>query len=301
VKGRKLKLEGVYPALITPFTEDDKVDEEGLKTIIDYVTKGGVSGVVPCGTTGESATLSMEEHKMVIKAVVEYSRVPVIAGTGSNNTKEALELTEFAGDVGADAALVITPYYNKPNWRGLVEHYKKIAAVAKIPIILYNVPSRTGLNMTPDVVVELAEIPEIIGLKEASNDLNQVMEIIERTEGKDFVVLSGNDILTLPMMALGAKGVISVAANIVPKMMSTLTAEMLRGRVEHARKLHYELLPLFRALFLETNPIPVKAAAEMIGLIKNSRLRLPLAKISWDNEDRVRNVLKELRLLKYLK
>ena len=297
MKGRKFELEGVYPALITPFTEDDKVDEEGLKTIIDHVTKGRVSGVVPCGTTGESATLSPEEHKKVIETVVEYSRVPVIAGTGSNNTKEAMELTEFAEDVGADAALVITPYYNKPNRKGLMEHYEKIAAVAEIPIILYNVPSRTGLNMTPDVVVELAEIPEIIGLKEASNDLNQVIEIIERTEGKNFVVLSGNDILTLPMMSVGAVGVISVAANIVPEKVTTMVNEMVKGKIKRARELHYELLPLFRALFLETNPIPVKAAAEMIGLIKNSSVRLPLGKISWDNEDRLRNVLKELGLL----
>jgi len=287
-------LEGVYPALITPFTEDDEIDKEGLRKIVEYVTEEGVSGVVPCGTTGESATLSLKEHKKVIETVVECSKVPVIAGTGSNNTKEAIEFTEFAEDVGADGVLLITPYYNKPNRKGLMRHFETIAKMVDIPVILYNVPSRTGLNMTPDVVAELAEVPEIVGIKEASGDLKQVMEIIERTEGKDFVVLSGDDILTLPIMVLGGKGVISVAANIVPKMLTTMVKEMLEGKTTRARELHYKLVPLFKALFLETNPVPVKKAAEMMGLIESGGVRLPLAEISWDNEDRLASALREV-------
>ena len=295
-KIKELKLEGVYPALITPFTEDEEIDKEGLRKIVEYVTGGGVSGVVPCGTTGEAATLSLEEHKMVIETVVECSKVPVIAGTGSNNTKEAIELTEFAEDVGVDGALVITPYYsnNKPNIRGLMRHFEAIAKVVDIPVILYNVPSRTGLNMTPDVVAELAEVPEIVGVKEASGDLKQVMEIIETTEDKDFVVLSGDDILTLPIMALGGKGVISVAANIVPKMLTTMVNEMLKGKINRAREIHYKLVPLFKALFLETNPVPVKKAAEMMGLIESGWVRPPLAEISWANEDRLASALREV-------
>lgn len=293
-KIKELKLEGVYPALITPFTEDDEIDKEGLRKIVEYVTEEGVSGVVPCGTTGESATLSLKEHKKVIETVVECSKVPVIAGTGSNNTKEAIEFTEFAEDVGADGVLLITPYYNKPNRKGLMRHFETIAKMVDIPVILYNVPSRTGLNMTPDVVAELAEVPEIVGIKEASGDLKQVMEIIERTEGKDFVVLSGDDILTLPIMVLGGKGVISVAANIVPKMLTTMVKEMLEGKTTRARELHYKLVPLFKALFLETNPVPVKKAAEMMGLIESGGVRLPLAEISWDNEDRLASALREV-------
>ena len=288
-KIKELKLEGVYPALITPFTEDDEIDKEGLRKIVEYVTEGGVSGVVPCGTTGEAATLSLEEHKMVIETVVECSKVPVIAGTGSNNTKKAIELTQFAEDVGADAALVITPYY-RPPIKGLMRHFEAIAKVVDIPVILYNVPSLTGLNMTPDVVAELAEVPEIVGITEASRDLKQVMEIIEKT--KDFVVLSDDDILTLPMMALGGKGVISVAANIVPKMITRMVKEMLKGKINRARELHYELVPFFRVLSLETDPIPVKKAAEMMGLIESGGVRLPLAEISWYNEDRLANALR---------
>lgn len=293
-KIKELKLEGVYPALITPFTEDDEIDKEGLRKIVEYVTEEGVSGVVPCGTTGESATLSLKEHKKVIETVVECSKVPVIAGTGSNNTKEAIEFTEFAEDVGADGVLLITPYYNKPNRKGLMRHFETIAKMVDIPVILYNVPSRTGLNMTPDVVAELAEVPEIVGIKEASGDLKQVMEIIERTEGKDFVVLSGDDILTLPIMVLGGKGVISVTANIVPKMLTTMVKEMLEGKTTRVRELHYKLVPLFKALFLETNPVPVKKAAEMMGLIESGGVRLPLAEISWDNEDRLASALREV-------
>lgn len=292
---KKLKFEGVFTALITPFAKDNEIDKEGLRKVVEHAIEGGVSGVVPCGTTGESATLSSEEHRTVIEMVVEYSKVLVIAGTGSNNTREAVVFTHHAEAAGADAVLVITPYYNKPNRNGLIKHYEKIAAVAEIPIILYNVPSRTGLNMTADVVAELANIPEIVGIKEASGNLEQVAEIIQLTEDQDFFVLSGNDMLTLPIMTLGGRGVISVTANVVPRMMSDMVKAMLKEKYSDARVLHYKLMPVFKALFLETNPIPVKKAAEIIGLIETEEVRLPLGKLSWENEDELIKVLKDIR------
>ena len=292
-----LKLEGVFPALITPFTKDGELDEERLRSLVEFVAENGVAGVVPCGTTGESATLSYEEHERVIDIVVDCSKVPVVAGTGSNSTREAIELTKYAEDAGADAALLITPYYNKPNRRGLIEHFKAVADATELPLVLYNVPSRTGLNMTPDVVAELADVPNIVGIKEASGNISQVAKIIRATRDKDFVVLSGDDALTLPIMALGGKGVISVAANIVPREMSELVAAMLKGDYERARELHFRLMPLFEAMFLETNPIPVKKAAELLGLA-NGTLRLPLAELSEENEEKLRAVLRDLGLLK---
>jgi 4-hydroxy-tetrahydrodipicolinate synthase len=290
-------IRGVLPALITPFTRDNKVDKEGLRQNIDFLIKNGVSGIVPCGTTGESATLSIEEHEKVIEIAIDCSTVPVVAGTGSNNTTEALELTRSAMDAGADAALLITPYYNKPNDRGMLAHFKKIANEVDIPIILYNVPSRTGVNLKPEVVAELAKEGNIIGVKEASGNLDQVTRILEMTRDEDFEVISGDDGLTLPIMALGGAGVISVVANVAPKLMVSMVEAFRKGNMEEARRLHLLLAPLTRAVFLETNPIPIKKAVELIGLPAGD-LRLPLASMSDDNERKLKFALNELHLIK---
>ncbi|MCX9010091.1 MAG: 4-hydroxy-tetrahydrodipicolinate synthase [Candidatus Methanoperedens sp.] len=290
-------IEGVLPAIITPFTGDNEVDKEGLEQNIEFLTGNGVSGIVPCGTTGEAATLSIKEHEKVIEYAVECSSVPVIAGTGSNNTTEALELTKFAQDAGADGVLLITPYYNKPNDRGMLAHFKTVAESVDIPIILYNVPSRTGINMKPEVVAELARVSNIIGIKEASGSLDQITRILELTKDEDFVVLSGDDGLTLPIMALGGTGVISVVANVAPKLMVSMVEAFKRGDIEEARELHLSLAPLIRAVFLETNPIPVKKAVELIGLAAGD-LRLPLASMSEENEKKLRSALLALNLLK---
>ncbi|MCX9075842.1 MAG: 4-hydroxy-tetrahydrodipicolinate synthase [Candidatus Methanoperedens sp.] len=274
-------IQGVLPALITPFTKDNKIDEEGLRKNIEFLIEGGVSGVVPCGTTGESATLSIQEHERVIEITVEHSTVPVIAGTGSNNTVEAIELTESAEDSGADAALLITPYYNKPNDRGMIAHFKTIANKVDIPLILYNVPSRTGINLKPEIVAELAKESNIAGIKEASGNLEQVTRIIEMTQDEDFVVYSGDDALTLPILSLGGIGVISVVANVAPALVVSMVEAFRRKDLEKARQTHIKLAPLVRAVFLETNPIPVKKAVELIGLPAGEP-RLPLAPISCD-------------------
>jgi len=294
-----LKIEGVYPALITPFTKDDEVDAAGLKRMVEYVEEGGVAGIVPCGTTGESATLSHEEHKRVIDIVVANAKVPVIAGTGSNNTKEAIDLTRYAADAGAEACLLITPYYNKPNVRGLKEHFRQIGDSADIPLILYNIPSRTGLNMSAETIVEIAaEVETVKGVKEASGNLKQVGAIIKlaKERGLDFTVVAGDDFLTLPIMSLGGKGVISVAANIAPQPMSEMVDAMLKGDIEKARELNLRLFPLFEAMFLETNPIPVKRAAELMGL-PAGHVRLPLGGLSEENEQKLRKVLEALGLM----
>jgi len=293
VRVEMLKMEGVYPALITPFTKDDEVDKEGLRRLVEYAIEGGVAGMVPCGTTGESATLSHEEHKEVIDTVVDCSTVPVIAGTGSNNTKEAVEFTKYAEDAGAEACLLITPYYNKPNVKGLKEHFKRIGDSVEIPLVLYNIPSRTGQNVSAATMVELAaEITNIKGVKEASGDLKQVGAIIKSVteRGLDFTVVAGDDFLTLPIMSLGGKGVISVAANIAPKPMSEMVATMLKGEMEKAKEINIRLFSLFEAMFLETNPIPVKKAAEMMGL-PAGHVRLPLGALSEENEAKLRKVL----------
>jgi 4-hydroxy-tetrahydrodipicolinate synthase len=290
-------IHGVLPALITPFTKDNKVDKEGLQQNIVFLVENGVSGIVPCGTTGESATLSIEEHEKVIEIAIDCSKVPVVAGTGSNNTTEALELTRSAMDAGADAALLITPYYNKPNDRGMLAHFKKIANEVDIPIILYNVPSRTGINLKPEVVAELAKESNIIGVKEASGNLDQVTRILELTRDEDFEVISGDDGLTLPIMALGGAGVISVVANVAPKLTVSLVEAFRKGNIEEARRLHMKLAPLIRAVFLETNPIPIKKAVELIGLPAGD-LRLPLASMSEDNERKLKTALNDLHLIK---
>ena len=284
---------GVFPAIITPFLKDESLDEEGLKRNIEYLNKTGIAGIVPCGTTGESATLTFEEHKRVVGIAVESSKVPVIAGTGSNNTSEALELTRHAAKAGADAALLITPYYNKPNDKGMYEHFKKIAENCDIPIVLYNVPKRTGIDLKPELVAKLSKIKNIVAIKEASGSLSQQSQIIEQTRGSDFVLLSGDDDLTLPTIALGGQGVVSVVANVAPRKTVAMVDAALKGDVEKARELHYELAPLVRAMFLETNPIPVKTAHKYLGLA-NGPLRLPLGEMAQANEAKLKEIVERL-------
>jgi 4-hydroxy-tetrahydrodipicolinate synthase len=284
---------GVFPAIITPFKNDNLLDIEGLKRNIEFFEGSGISGIVPCGTTGESATLSFEEHKKVVEVARDCSKFPVIAGTGSNNTREALELTNHAADAGADAALLITPYYNRPNDNGLFEHFRVIAETCDIPIILYNVPKRTGVDLKPELVARLSKIANIVGIKEASGSITQVSQIIEKTHSSDFTLLSGDDDMTLPIIALGGKGVVSVVANVSPRKTVALVEAASKGDLEMARKLHFELAPLIRAMFLETNPIPVKTAYRLMGLAAGP-LRLPLASMSAENEKILKNVLDEL-------
>jgi len=288
--------EGVLPALITPFTKNDTIDKTGVRENIAFVESGGVSGVVPSGTTGESATLSTAEHKELIDIVVDCANVPVVAGTGSNNTAEAVELTRYAADAGADGALLIAPYYNKPNKAGLIGHFKKIAESADIPLLLYNVPSRTSQDMPLDVIAELSKVENIIGIKEASGDLGKVSRIIENTIDEDFMILSGDDGLTLPILSVGGSGVISVVANIVPERMVKLVNAALTGDMATARRIHYEIAPLIRALFTETNPVPVKRAAGLIGLA-SGHLRLPLAPLGSENEQVLLEALRNAGVL----
>ena len=284
---------GVFPAIITPFKEDESLDEEGLKRNIEYLNKTGIAGIVPCGTTGESATLTFEEHKRVVEIAVECSKVPVIAGTGSNNTREALELTRHAANAGADAALLITPYYNRPNDRGMYEHFKTIAENCSIPIILYNVPKRTGIDLKPELVKKLSLIDNIVAVKEASGSIPQLSQIIELTRESSFSVLSGDDDLTLAAMALGAKGVVSVVANVAPRKTVAMAEAIAKGDMEKARTLHYELAPLVRAMFLETNPIPVKTAHRLLGRAAGP-LRLPLAEMAPEKEKILNEILGRL-------
>ena len=265
---------GSIVALATPFKPNYDIDFDAYARLIEFQIEHGTDGIVPCGCTGEAATLSHAEQEQVIRYCIEKvaGRVPVIAGTGSNNTKEALSLTRYAKEVGADGALLITPYYNKPTPAGQIAHYKLIAEETGIPIMLYNVPGRTGTNMLPETVAELAKIKNIVAIKEAAGSVDQVSAIRGLC---DITVLSGDDSLTLPMMAVGATGVVSVAANVAPGPIAQMCTEFDKGNLAEAQRLHYELFPLFKALFLETNPIPVKASLARMGLIQNV-LRLPL-------------------------
>ncbi|CAB3287116.1 4-hydroxy-tetrahydrodipicolinate synthase [Methanocaldococcus lauensis] len=286
---------GVYPAIITPF-KNNEIDYNGLEENINFLIENGVSGIVAVGTTGESPTLSYEEHKKVIEKVVDIvnGRVQVIAGAGSNCTREAVELSVFAEDVGADAVLSITPYYNKPTQEGLRRHFSKISESINIPIILYNVPSRTSVNLEPKTVKMLAEeYSNISAVKEANPNLSQVSELIYDAK---VTVLSGNDELTLPIIALGGKGVISVVANIIPKEFVEMVDSALKGDFEKAREIHYKLFPLMKAMFIEANPIPVKTALNMIGR-PAGELRLPLCEMSEEHKKILENVLRDLGLI----
>ena len=281
---------GSLVALVTPFA-DGALDLETLRELVHFQLDSGIDGIVPVGTTGESPTLSHEEHKQVIQVVVEEvgGRVPVIAGAGSNSTAEAIELTRFAKIIGADATLQIVPYYNKPTQEGLYQHFKAIAESTDLPVILYNVPSRTGSNIEPATVARLSKISNIIGIKEASGSITQQMQVLDAV-GPGFRVLSGDDAFTLPLMALGGVGVISVVANEIPGPMTKLAHLMLEGKLEEARKLHFQLLPLMQANFIETNPIPVKAALAMMGMIKEV-YRLPMVPMKPENRAKLEKAL----------
>lgn len=288
---------GAICAIVTPF-KNGKVDGEKLRELIEFQIENGTDGIVPCGTTGESPTLSYEEHNRVIEITVEAvkKRVPVIAGTGSNSTEEALELTRHAYEVGADAALMVTPYYNRPTQEGLYQHYKYLAEAIPIPIIVYNVPSRTGCNVLPETMARLAKISNIVGVKEASGSLKQMQEIITLC-GKDFSVLSGDDYFTFPLMCLGGHGIISVVSNVAPKDMAEMVDAFEAGKLDRAREIHYRMTPLVDALFIETNPIPVKTALAMMGMIEEE-MRLPLCAMSEGNREKLRRAMVNYGLLK---
>jgi 4-hydroxy-tetrahydrodipicolinate synthase len=293
--------EGVLPAIITPFKRNEHldVDIEGLRSNIEFLLSKGVHGIVPCGSTGESATLTPKEHEKVIEITVDAvnDKVPVIAGTGSNNTDEAVLFTKAAKNLGADGVLVISPYYNKPNRSGLIKHYTHIADL-DIPVILYNVPSRTGQNIPVDVVTELAKHPGIVGIKEASQGycgdsnagITQISKIIEMTRDEDFKVISGDDGITFPILALGGAGVISVAANVEPEPMVAMYEHFINNQLSKARDLHYQLSPLFRAMFIDTNPIPVKKAVELRGHAGGPP-RLPLDELDKEKTAHLQKVL----------
>ncbi len=287
---------GSLVAIVTPFRKGT-VDERALGDLIEFQIASGTDGIVPCGTTGESATLSHEEHDRVVAVTVEAvkRRVPVIAGTGSNSTDEAITLTKHAKKAGADGALLITPYYNKPTQEGLFRHYKAVAEAVDIPLVLYNIPGRTGVNMLPATVARLVTYRNVVAIKEGSGSVQQASDVIQLCGGR-MTVLAGDDALTLPMMALGGKGVITVTANILPKEMAGLVDAALANRWDDARQLHYKLSPLFAALFFETNPIPVKEALGMMGKI-DPEVRLPLCPMASDNRDKLTRALKDAGLL----
>jgi 4-hydroxy-tetrahydrodipicolinate synthase len=285
---------GALPALTTPFHEDGSIDFETHRDNVRRVEREGVHGVVPVGTTGESATMSHDEHVEVIEATVEaVENVPVVAGSGSNNTREALELSRRAADAGADGLLLISPYYNRPEPAGMEEHFRRIADAVDLPQIIYNVPGRTGRNIAVETAEALAAHENIVGYKAASGDLNRVAEVVERTREESFAVLSGDDQLTLPVMSMGGRGCISVAANVEPARTSRMVDHALDGAYESARELHHELGPLFRTLFIESNPIPVKEALAIRGHMP-ATMRSPLSRMSDENLDRLRDVLAAL-------
>ena len=287
---------GSIVAIVTPFSKG-KFDEKVMAELIEFHVAHGTNGIVPCGTTGESATLTPEEHERVVSVTVEVvnKRIPVIAGTGSNSTDEAITFTKHAQASGADAALLITPYYNKPPQEGLYRHFAAVAKAVELPQILYNIPGRTGINMLPATVSRLSEIPNIIGIKEGSGSLQQVSDIIQGSR-PDFIVLSGDDPLTLPTIALGGKGVITVTANVAPIDMANMVKAALEENFEKARLLHYKLAPLFGALFLETNPIPVKAALAMMGKM-SEEIRLPLTPLAVALRPQLQKALHEAGVL----
>ncbi len=287
---------GCATAIITPMTPTGDIDEEGLRELVRFQEDNGIRIIVPCGSTGESATLNHEEHLQVIKIVRdETKRSKVIAGTGSNATSEAIHLSKGAKDLGVDGVLSVSPYYNKPTQAGIIKHFEAIDAAVDIPTIIYNIPSRTGSNITATTMLKLAEIPSMVGVKEASGDINQIAKILAGAP-KDFTVLSGDDSMVLPAMALGAKGVISVTSNILPGAMLSLVRTILDGNMAEARRINGELLPIFTALFLETNPIPVKTAVRLMGKPAGP-FRLPLCDMSPNNLQTLRSVLAERKLI----
>jgi len=290
--------EGSIVAIVTPF-KNGKIDEVKLRQLIDFQIKNGTSGIVPCGTTGESATLNFQEHEKVIEITIQQvnKRVPVIAGTGSNCTEEAIMLTKQAASAGADASLQVSPYYNRPTQKGLYEHFKAIAQSVKIPIILYNIAGRTGVNIEPDTIAKLAyDCKNIVAVKEASGSLDQ-MSKIKQLCPKEFNLISGDDGLTLPVLSIGGIGIISVVANIVPADVANLVSAFQKGNFKTALELHYKLLPLIKAIFLETNPIPIKTAMGLLGMCEPD-LRLPMCSMSVENLEKLKQSLRDYKLLK---
>jgi 4-hydroxy-tetrahydrodipicolinate synthase len=287
---------GALSAIVTPF-RDGEVDERALRDHIEWQIQSGIDGIVPCGSTGESATLTHDEHDRVVKITIEQTRrrVPVVAGTGSNSTAEAIRLTASARQMGADGALLISPYYNKPTQEGIFRHYKMIASAVDLPLIVYNIPGRTGSNIAPETFARLCEIRNVVGIKEASGSMDQVSDI-RRLCGDRLTILSGDDSLVLPIMALGGKGVIATISNVMPRETHDLAAACLAGDFARARDIHYKMMPLMRTLFIETNPIPVKQALAFMGRCANE-LRMPLCPMSAPAADRLRTAMKELRLI----
>ncbi len=288
--------EGVFTALVTPF-RDGAVDEAALRGLVERQVSAGVDGIVPCGSTGEAATLSHAEHRRVVEICVETvsGRVQVLAGTGSNSTFESIELTRHARDAGADGALLISPYYNKPTQEGVIAHYAAVARASSLPLVVYNIPGRTASNILPATMVRLAEIEHVVGVKESSGDLVQISRVVAACP-QGFSVLSGDDALTLPVIAVGGRGVISTTSNVAPGAMIELVRAARSGELERARRLHLRLLPLFDALFCETNPIPVKAALALLGLV-DDEIRLPLTPLGAAGRERLHAVLKEQGIL----
>ncbi len=288
--------EGVLTALVTPF-RNGAVDEQALTALVERQVAAGVDGLVPCGSTGESATMSHEEHNLVVRRVVEAAagRVSVVAGTGSNNTQEAIQLTRHAKEAGADGALLISPYYNKPTQAGLVAHFEAVARETAFPLIVYNIPGRTASNIAPETLARLSENEHIVGVKESCGELDQIAHVIAQC-APDFSVLTGDDALALAVTAVGGNGGISTSSNVAPELVRDLIQAARSGDFERARTLHYKLLPLFDVLFCETNPIPVKAAVSLLGLC-GDEIRLPMTPITPPNLERLRMVLKDLELL----
>jgi len=288
---------GVYTALVTPFNDRGAVDEKALQKLVEDQIAAGVQGLVPMGTTGESPTLSHQEHIDVVARVVKWTagRVPVIAGTGSNSTDEALHLTAQARDVGASASLQVVPYYNKPSQEGMYRHFMAVADQVNLPLLVYNIAGRTGKNMETETLMRLAAHPNIVGVKEASGDLNQMMDVLARRP-KGFTVLSGDDALLFPLLALGGDGVISVASHVVPQDLVELCSAFAAGRLDRARELHYRLLPLMKTLFIDTNPIPVKTALALQGRMLES-FRLPLCPMDEAKRQTLKDALKAAGVL----
>ena len=289
-------IRGAIVAIVTPF-RDGKVDEEGLRNLIEFQLENGTDAIVPCGTTGESATLDHAEHKMVVETTIDavHGRVPVIAGTGSNSTAETIELTKHARSAGADAALVITPYYNKPTQEGLFQHFKAVSDACSFPMVLYNVPGRTSVNMLPATVARTAELDDVIGIKEATGSMQQASDIISLC-GDKIIVLSGDDFTAFPLLSIGGKGVISVVANVAPRDMADMVDAFEAGDMDKARGLHYKLFPLNKAMFYETNPIPAKTTLALMGKI-SGELRLPMFQMSEANLAKLKKTLTEYGLV----
>ena len=291
-----MNFSGCMVALVTPF-KDNKVDWESLEGLVEFHIENGIHGIVPCGTTGESATLTHQEHNEVVEAVVKYvkKRVAVIAGTGSNSTQEAIDFTRSAEKAGADGALMISPYYNRPTQEGIYQHYKKVASEVHIPLIIYNIPSRTGSKIEPETLARLAEVKNIAGVKEATGSIDQAIEVL-RLCGGGLEVYSGEDSLTFSLMALGGKGVISTVANVAPREMSQLTRACFEGDWEKGRSIQFQLIPLIRSLFIETNPIPVKTALSLMGKCRGD-LRLPMTPMAEPNVKKLKKAMSDFGLI----